>query len=970
MRQLSNARVKVTFDGEAYGTHYTPGFKIESQEFPQSDFSAFSTVSFLQMSALRNYYDMQSNGTAVQLWQDPANPNNMHAVYMFSNQPDDWTDRTMQYFFSSDKGVTWMYIVNVPSGPRAGFGTITGLSNGAALIATHTNQSGINGSTLVRTQIYADVFAGFGAFTRLDPGSITESQYVWPRIIATQDISQPNKFVFAAATNVTEYDSSFWNAGTSLTNSGFNGYKKMNGNTAESYAIGRGADGRIGLTFVANDNPVTTEQGDLYFMESTNGGNTFNSPTKIFNSNFLTDSSGAFRGISLVYQGNSPCIVFETVKMDGLGGVFFESPSSIRYWSPSVNGGNSLVIANQSNVPYAPALGNTDVELSICRPSIGISGDGNMLFCAMMVQSPTRGNDIDTTSYNDIYLTRSSNNGANWITPERITPTTPRNDWTYASISPYNDYNASNYYVNMTMQKDTIPGSKVNGIDTRTFAKPYFVRVSYSRSTTPPAVPTLLTPANNATNQSLTPTLTWSETGSYYRVQVSTNSGFTNIITDQNNILTGSYQIPSPILTSNTTYYWRVNATNDAGTSSYSSAFAFTTTTSALPAAPTLITPSLGSNDISLTPAFDWSDVSGAASYRIQVSLNNTFSSNVLDSQNITLSQFTMPFALNGNTTYFWRVSAKNAAGTGPYSSIFNFNTVPPVPASPSLIAPANGATGVASNPLMQWSSVSNAASYNVQISTTSGFTNIIYDQSSATTNLTVPAGVLVVSTQYYWRVRAVNVSGAGAFSSSFSFTTAATTLPAPALISPADGSLGVILTPNMQWQSVTGATSYNIQLATDVNFNNIIYSSNPTGTSHTIPAGNLALNTLYFWRVRGNNASGFGGFSSTWNFRSTLVGILSNVTVIVPTEFKLYNNYPNPFNPATTIKFDIPENTDVKIKVFDMTGKMLRELFNSSLPAGTYETNFDASSFASGIYYFRIEAGKFNETKKMILVK
>ena len=86
--------------------------------------------------------------------------------------------------------------------------------------------------------------------------------------------------------------------------------------------------------------------------------------------------------------------------------------------------------------------------------------------------------------------------------------------------------------------------------------------------------------------------------------------------------------------------------------------------------------------------------------------------------------------------------------------------------------------------------------------------------------------------------------------------------------------------------------------------------------------------------------------------------------------EFKLYNNYPNPFNPSTTIKYQIPELSFATFRVYDVLGKEIATLINEEKPAGNYELEFEASSLPSGIYFYRLQAGKFIETKKMVLMK
>ncbi|MFA5826886.1 MAG: T9SS type A sorting domain-containing protein [Candidatus Paceibacterota bacterium] len=89
-----------------------------------------------------------------------------------------------------------------------------------------------------------------------------------------------------------------------------------------------------------------------------------------------------------------------------------------------------------------------------------------------------------------------------------------------------------------------------------------------------------------------------------------------------------------------------------------------------------------------------------------------------------------------------------------------------------------------------------------------------------------------------------------------------------------------------------------------------------------------------------------------------------------VPTKFDLSQNYPNPFNPSTTISYALPASGFVTLKVYDMLGKEVVELVNEEKPAGSYETKFDASQLASGMYIYKIQSGNFSQTKKMILMK
>ncbi|MCH8566708.1 MAG: DUF4397 domain-containing protein [Balneolales bacterium] len=89
-----------------------------------------------------------------------------------------------------------------------------------------------------------------------------------------------------------------------------------------------------------------------------------------------------------------------------------------------------------------------------------------------------------------------------------------------------------------------------------------------------------------------------------------------------------------------------------------------------------------------------------------------------------------------------------------------------------------------------------------------------------------------------------------------------------------------------------------------------------------------------------------------------------------LPADFKLAQNYPNPFNPSTQIQFSLPEATGVRLRVFDITGRLVAELINEHRAAGVHQVRFDGSSFASGMYIYQLEAGFFSSTRKMLLIK
>ncbi|MCX6159355.1 MAG: T9SS type A sorting domain-containing protein [Ignavibacteriae bacterium] len=119
---------------------------------------------------------------------------------------------------------------------------------------------------------------------------------------------------------------------------------------------------------------------------------------------------------------------------------------------------------------------------------------------------------------------------------------------------------------------------------------------------------------------------------------------------------------------------------------------------------------------------------------------------------------------------------------------------------------------------------------------------------------------------------------------------------------------------------------------------------------------------------------TGAGGTNPpNWNNGTSFsVNVISGVTPIeeVVHSYSMSQNFPNPFNPTTTISFGIPKSGLVNISVYDISGKFVAELVNSQLSAGKYNTSFDASFLSSGVYFYKIQTGDFMEVKKMSLIK
>ncbi|MGE5398795.1 MAG: T9SS type A sorting domain-containing protein, partial [Ignavibacteriales bacterium] len=112
----------------------------------------------------------------------------------------------------------------------------------------------------------------------------------------------------------------------------------------------------------------------------------------------------------------------------------------------------------------------------------------------------------------------------------------------------------------------------------------------------------------------------------------------------------------------------------------------------------------------------------------------------------------------------------------------------------------------------------------------------------------------------------------------------------------------------------------------------------------------------------------GLAVFNEKGILGSSTSGLSSKIEM--PKGYSLMQNYPNPFNPTTTISYSLPGQSFVKLKVFDILGREVIQLTNEMQTAGVHQAVFNASSLPSGTYFYRLDAGSFTSTKKMIILK
>jgi|WetSurMetagenome_2_1015567.scaffolds.fasta_scaffold01478_14 hypothetical protein len=469
-------------------------------DWPQMSVTIIGTGFFTE-------YDSPSNAILQILAQETTNPDRIHASFTFVPQGDPIATspgRRTQYWLSTNRGNSWTNIVSVPD-IRSGYACLSLTSDNKALIANHNNPDAAGN----RTFWYIDALSGLGSFTQL-----THSQsylYLWPRVITTNSVTLANKFVNVSSPQGSgAYDSSFLTVGQSFSAPGtFTNWSTLFAESAECYGLGKSAGGKIGIAYSCSNDMSTSDYGSCYFMESTDNGSTFSTPLKIYNANVSPtgDSLTCFRGTSVVYLGEVPCVAFSLDKTTREGNFYpGVTTAKVVFWASNLPGSDPnkwVTIADSSNVPYYPSItqpsgGNAnDAMTPYCRATLGKSSDNQGLFVAFMTPAGSgSGNDAvvytngdpDTNSLACVWFSFSDNGGATWYQPKRITPfdTTGGGvllrDWTFPSMSPINDCTPSKFYANLVILNDSIASSYLQHTSNPpAWAEQTFFRISIDR---------------------------------------------------------------------------------------------------------------------------------------------------------------------------------------------------------------------------------------------------------------------------------------------------------------------------------------------------------------------------------------------------------------------------------------------------------------------------------------------------------
>lgn len=695
-------------------------------------------------------------------------------------------------------------------------------------------------------------------------------------------------------------------------------------------------------------------------------------------------------------------------------GVYLSTNNGNTWTQTALNNRSILSLVISGNNIFAGVVNGGSVYLSTNN---GTNWTQTALNTSWVWSFALSGNNIFAGSASGVYL--STNNGVNWFQK--------------------NQGFVNNQYIYSLLITNNFIFAGTNGQSVWRF--------DLSISSSPP---TLISPVNNSIDNHPNLNLKWNKSLSAiaYNVVLATDPAFANIVLDS--VLTDTTKALTNLSTG-TYYYWKVRSMNISEWGPFSSFFTFKTV-SLIP--PVLISPANNSTGNPLNLTLTWNKCLYAIAYNVVLATDASFTNIVFDSE---LTDTTKAVTnLNGNTQYYWKVRSKIISEWSSYSSYFNFRTSSPweqihngmgsnysVKTFTTLgnyIFAGTTSNGVykSTNNGINWTSVNSGLTNQNVLSLTTNNNNLyagtsgggIYQSTNNgdywvavsnglgnnTVNALLSKGTSIYSGTLFgvylttnnggmWvqsgllneDVRTLYLNGStilagthggGVFQSTnngISWTSRNSGLGNLNVLSIvvngvnlfAGTEAGVFLSTNNGLNWTAGWLTNQVIYSLAESNNRIFIGSNvgslvsfDNGLSWiNINIGFVSVNSVYSYLIY-NDYIFAGTDNSVWRrILSQIIGI-KQTSEVVPSSFSLSQNYPNPFNPSTFIKFDVSKNSFVTLKIFDVLGREVTVLVNEQLKPGTYQTDWNASSYPSGVYFYRLRTEKFTETKRMVLIK
>lgn len=371
-----------------------------------------------------------------------------------------------------------------------------------------------------------------------------------------------------------------------------------------------------------------------------------------------------------------------------------------------------------------------------------------------------------------------------------------------------------------------------------------------------------------------------------------------------------------------------------------------------------------------------------AENYQMMISLSEDFDELIYRDSIYISRQYESTDTINGRnfrTTepgrYYWKVGVNKTGEPQLWSSTWEFLVCDPSPLTTVLTSPEDDTNELGTKPLLDWYqpedeiNCNDPVKFELQVSMFSTFeiTIVIDTLEESQYLIDIP---LQPETEYFWRVRAANGDFIGdgligQWSEVFSFTTIA--LPnKPLLTEPPDQAEDVRKRPLFKWEILDNADNYEIQVARDEGFENIVYEKDAIPLNRTSILSGIEYETRYYWHVRGHNEGGPGEWSDTWSFVTEPANSVDEpAPVLLDAEI-----VPNPLNNTAKIFVFSADATAANIDITNSVGQIVNQLDDKQLIPGTNEFSLDASNMSAGIYFCRIKAGGFVIVRKIVVLR
>lgn len=473
--------------------------------------------------------------------------------------------------------------------------------------------------------------------------------------------------------------------------------------------------------------------------------------------------------------------------------------------------------------------------------------------------------------------------------------------------------------------------------------------------------PVLVAPTDDKTNRMPDVILDWNPVSGIgeitYDIQLSEDSLFTT----SENFSTNFSSIEMEDIEFGIEFFWRVQASDDIGTSDWSEVFSFETffhldlnapsneATNQNPDALLRWKKSVGSgaalNSISGVDHFEF-EISYDSLFTDIVD-NGTFSSEGFDNETY---YFVNASLLPFDETYYWRVRATHPMDESDWSEVWSFSTLAVV----TLDSPADGASDQMIDVELKWDEVTGIFDYLYELCLDPDFNCPVTNISD--TNVVSPIGLQFGKT-YYWRVAALHTVDTTVWSDAWSFETINTVY----LTSPEEGE-NTERTPTYVWENITGISNYELQFDVSDAFTSAeVYDA--IDTSFFVTIFSLEIGTTYFWRVRAYENGDTTNWSETRSFLVNPQGLNDIYSS------KNINIYPNPSNGYVTIDLDAIHQSEVEVRIIDLVGKTI---YNNVLKfdQGFSTRTIDLMKFDDGIYLIEVKIDQEKYTGKIIINK